>query len=356
MKIKAILYILGLFTTYSCIHKPSTYITVLSEKDHKGNYTLRWEIFPEKDNEQVEIYASDNDSVFSSEPVLLAKSDDYIAVVNKADSLGYRFFQLKIDGIYSDVITNRFFELDSVQNFRDIGGYKTNENRMVRWGKVFRSGDFSRMTTSDGDELDKLNIKTIIDLRSKRSMARRPDRLLSMRRYELPITKNMTDSISKKILDGQFLRGDAIIYTQDWYKAMVDNYSETFAQLFDYLADESNYPLVYHCSQGKDQSGLVTYFLLRALDVPNDVIEEDYMLSNAGINKAKVMKGVEHMSESRQEALTMMIRTDLSFLKYALSCIRHKRGTIEEYMEKDLRLTPEKKQKLKDILLYPKTN
>lgn len=354
MKAKSIIYILCLYTAYSCAHRQATTITVLSEKDAQGNYTLKWEIFPDRDNMPVEIYASDNDSIFPTEPIIQAKSDDYIAVINKADSLGFRFFRLKVDGLLSNIVTNRFFELDSVQNFRDIGGYRTNDNHVVRWGKVFRSGDFSRMTEGDAEEIEKLGLKTIIDLRSKRSIAKRPDRLLLMRRYELPVSQNMPDSISRKILDGQFLRGDAIIYTQDWYKSMVENYTESFALLFDYLADESNYPLVYHCSLGKDQSGLATYFLLRILDVPVDTIEEDYIYSEYAINKSKIMHGVENLSESRQEAFTMIARTDPSFLKYAISCIRHKSGSIEDYLKKDLRITPEKKQKIKDILLYSK--
>lgn len=354
MKEKAVLYLiaLNLLVMSGCSRKSPTIITALSEKDNRGNYTLKWEIFPEKDNVPVEIYASGNDTVFSNTPLLVAKSDDYIAVINRGDSLGYRFFKLKVDGVYSDVITNRFFELDSVQNFRDVGGYHTINNKFVRWGKIYRSGDFSRMTQQDAKELERLKIKSIIDLRSRRAINRRPDRLLSVKRYELPMTKYTSDSISRKIVDGTFLRGDAIIYTQDWYRNMIDNYSETFAQLFDYLSDESNYPLVYHCSLGKDQSGMATYFLLRALDVPVEVVEEDYMLSNEGVNKAKIMRGTENLSESRQEALTMMTKTDLSFLKYALSCIRSKSGSVEEYMEKELRLTPEKKQKLKKILLY----
>lgn len=352
MRIKAITYILCLYTAYSCSYKPTTTITILSEKDAKGNQTIKWEIFPDRDNIPVEIYASDNDSIFPSTPILNAKSDDYIAVINKADSIGVRFFRLKVDGVFSNIVTNRFFELDSVQNFRDIGGYHTGDNRVVRWGKIFRSGDFSRMTPKDVSQIEKLGLKTIIDLRAKKSIIKRPDKLLLKRRYELPISQNIPDSISRKILDGQFLRGDAIIYTQDWYKTMIDNYSESFAQFFDYLADESNYPIVYHCSLGKDQSGLVTYLLLKALDVQPDLAEEDYMYSEFTIDKSSIMQGAENLSESRQEALTMMTRTDLSFLKYAISCIRHKSGTVEDYMKNELKITPEKKQKLKNILLY----
>lgn len=353
MKLKLIIYLSCLYSAYGCSHRPSTTITVLSEKDDKGNYTLKWEIFPDQDNSPVEIYASDNDSIFPSDPILIAKSDDYIAIINKADSLNVKFFRLKVNGVTSSIITNRFFELDSVQNFRDIGGYKNSDNRTVRWGKVFRSGDFSLMTEEDANEIEKLGLKTIIDLRSNRSISKRPDKLLLKRRYEIPISQNMPDSISRKIIDGQFLRGDAIIYTQDWYKSMIENYSNGFAQLFDYLVDESNYPLVYHCSLGKDQSGLVTYFLLRALDIPVDTIEEDYFYSEYAINKVKIAQGIEDLSESRQEAFTMITKTDLSFLKYAVSCIRHKSGSVEEYMKTELRITPEKKQKLKQILLYP---
>lgn len=351
---KILTYSLIMLIGYSC-SEPSTSIIALCEKDEKGNFTLKWEIFPESDNIPVEIYASDNDSIFPPTPILTTISNNYIAVIEKGDSCGYRYYRLKVGNTSSDIITNRLFPLDSVQNFRDIGGYRTIDNKLVKWGKIFRSGDFTHMTDQDGKELRKLHLKTVIDLRPTRSTMiyqKTKDRLDAKKLYELPITSNAYDNISQRIVDGKFLRGDAVIFTQDMYRNMVENYAEAYAKLFDYMCDENNYPIVYHCFLGKDQSGIASYFLLRALNVAPEVAEDDYMLSNAGIDRSKFMHGVDNLSESRQEALTMITKTDKSFLRYAISCIRTKYGSVDQYMTNELRLTPEKRAKLQKLLLY----
>jgi len=326
----------------------------MCEQDRKGNYILKWELYPEIDNASVEIFVSDNDSDFSASPRLTANSNDYIAVVkNDSDSVEKRkYFRIKVGGVYSDVVTNRFFEMDSVQNFRDVGGYITNDNRRVRWGKVFRSGSFFRMTKHDSLEINSLGIKTVIDLRSEDVVKKNQERYTSVNNIRIPIAYNGYGSISQKVMAGQFLRGDAIIYTQDTYRDMVNNFASQYADFFDYLCDEKNYPIVFHCYLGKDQTGLATFFLLRALDVPMDIIEDDYMASDMVIDRTKLVKNADSLSESRQEAFTMLSRTDLAYLKYGISCIRDKSGSVEDYMLKELNLTPEKRKKLQDILLH----
>ncbi|WP_231496815.1 tyrosine-protein phosphatase [Prevotella sp. 10(H)] len=352
IKLKLLACIAGLASLYNCTSKPT--VTALCERDTRGNYILKWEIFPEADNVPAEIFISDNDSVFPSTPSITVNSNDYIAMIdNVSDSIEKRkYFRLKIGGTVSNIITNRFFELDSIQNFRDIGGYITNDNRTIRWGKIFRSGSFYRMTDHDSMELSKLGIKTVIDLRSEDVKRNVLDKFKSANNVRIPISMKGYGSISQKVMDGQFLRGDAIIYTQDTYKDMVNNFAREYAHFFDYLCDPNNYPVVFHCYLGKDQSGLATYFLLRALDVPMDIIEDDYMGSAIGINRTKLVRDADSLSESRQEALTMLTKTDLSYLKYGISCIREKSGSIDEYMLNELRLTPEKRKRLKEILLH----
>ncbi|SBV99726.1 tyrosine-protein phosphatase [uncultured Dysgonomonas sp.] len=352
MKLKLFAYITVLATFYNCTSKPT--VTALCERDAKGNYILKWELYPETDNVPAEIFVSDNDSVFPSIPSFTVKSNDYIAIINNtSDSVEKRkYFRIKIAGTMSNIITNRFFEMDSIQNFRDIGGYVTNDNRVIRWGKIFRSGSFFRMTPHDSTELSCLGIKTIIDLRSED--VKRPfiDRFKSANNVRIPISEKGYSSISQKVLEGKFLRGDAVIYTQDTYKDMIINFADDYARFFDYLCDENNYPIAYNCYLGKDQSGLATYFLLRALDVPLDVIEDDYMWSGIGIDRTKLVKDADSLTESRQEALTMLTKTDLAYLKYGISCIREMSGSVDDYMLNQLKITPDKKKKLKEILLH----
>lgn len=351
MKIRLITCIVTFVLLTGCSSRPTIYVSC--EQDTRGNYLLKWEIYPEVDSSVVEIFVSDNDSIFPSTPEVVVNSSDYIAIIeNTSKKVEKRkYFQLKTDGILSPIVSNRFFELDSIQNFRDIGGYTTNDHKQVRWGKLFRSGSFSRMTMRDSLELNNLGIKTIIDLRSKDVNPLFANRYKVENNIRIPISYNGYNSISQKVLEGRFLRGDAIIYTQDLYRDMIYNFSSQYAEFFDYLCDESNYPIVYHCFLGKDQSGLATYFLLRALDVPVDIVEEDYLASTIGIDKIKSVRNADSLSESRQEAFTMLTKTDLAFLKYGISCIKEKCDNVDEYMLKELKITPEKKQKLKKILL-----
>ena len=351
MNIRLPIYIFSLLLAFGC-SKPTPSILAFCEKDEKGDYILKWEIFPERDNLDVNIYASDNGSVFSSVPYITTSANNYIAIINNGDSLKYRYFKLEVDGEKSAVISTRYYELDSVQNFRDMGGYQTLDDRAVKWGKIYRSGDFGKASKHDLATLSRLGIKTIIDLRPLDVTTRHSDRLLADNNIALPVTQYAYGDISEQVISGRFYKGDAIIYTQDLYRDIVVNYNDVYREFFDVLADEKNYPVVFHCILGKDQTGIAAYFLLRALDVSPDIIEDDYKFSDFGIDKSKLVSRVDTLSESKQEALTMLSRTDPAYLRYAISCIRQQYGSVDEYMAKELGVTEAKRLKLQDILLY----
>lgn len=340
-----------MFLSLTSCSKPETSIRILCEKAQNGSYTIKWEIFPEMDDATMEIYASDNPSTFPNQPLKKTTVNKYIATIENADSLGVSYFKLKVNNTWSDVVTNRFYEFEDIQNFRDLGGYKTQQGKSIKWNKIYRSGEFSELSKNDLESISKLKLQTIIDLRPRHIQEKRVDKLNSPNRYELYISGTSTDSISRKVLENRFLRGDAIIYTQDLYEELFLSQSQQYAKFFDYLVDESNYPIAFHCYLGKDQSGIASYFLLRALGVSSEVAEDEYMLSNWGIDKSKVVTGIANLSESQQEAFIMLTRTDIAFLKYGLACAKKEEGSIEDYMENKLGLTREKKQKLRSILL-----
>lgn len=332
-------------------------INVLCEKVKRNDYVLKWEIFPEPSpSTNIDIYTSDSDSSFSSTPAKTIKADDFITVIQDTDSIGRMFFKVKVNNTTSGIITNRFFPLDSVQNFRDIGGYYTSDKRQVRWGMVYRSGAFTNLTARDKDELVKLGINTILDMRTAESIKKYPvDTDIAQNYANIPIGRNGFESVTQKILEDRFLRGDAIIFSQDMYRSFAETYSKQYAKFFEYLCDENNYPIVFNCMLGKDQSGLAAYLLLYVLGVPVETAEEDYMLSREGIKRPLLFENFENvneMSESKQEVLTMISSTDLTNLRYGLSCIKKKYGSLDNYIENELGLTHQKQERLRNILLY----
>jgi len=334
----------------------NTQISFFCEKDKKDNYIIKWEIYPEYKSEhgKIEVFASDNDSVFPKAPVLTTPANEFITVVAPSENVFREFFRLKLHKSYSGIISNRFFQGKNVQNFRDLGGYLTKDNKQIRWGKIYRSGTFSNPASEDTRLLKELKIKTVVDLRKKKQATQMPDQLPEDINYiNIPIEVNYFNTeIKDKMLNGQFLKGDALIYTQDCYKYIIEEHPEEYTRLFDILLEEENYPVLIHCDWGKDRSGLAAYFILNALNIPSATIEADFLYSNRGINKNKLFENAVDMPESVQEAITMISKADISQLRYVTTCIKKKSGSVEEYMNKELKLDHNKIERLKEILLY----
>lgn len=341
----------SLILSAGCSQKPD--ISFVCEKDKVGNYILKWEMTPGKEGSKVSIYMSKDDAVFSEPPILTASADDYVVSVPTGDTVGRYYFRLKVGNAFSDIISNRQFGTDSIQNFRDAGGYFTSQGKQVRWGKIYRSGELSELSQKDKDILDGLHIKTIIDFRDEEEILLYPNKYQAEKTIYIPMVTGNRAYVREKIIDGSFYRGDAIIFTQDTYKILIDDYSDELARFFDALCDEDNYPILFHGYLGKDRVGLANYFLLRALGVPNDTGEEDYLLSNSCIRGEQVMGEVRFMPERMQEAATVVCKANISYLNYAKFCMTNKSGTIDDYMLNELKLTEDKKAQLQKILLYP---
>ncbi|MFR9165864.1 MAG: tyrosine-protein phosphatase [Dysgonomonas sp.] len=331
----------------------NTHISFFCEKDKQANYIIKWEIFPEKENSKVEIFSSRNDSVFSKNPVKVLSVSDYVAVVSPEANTFREYFRLKAGNTFSGIITNRFFNTQNIQNLRDMGGYFSKSEKQIKWGKLYRSGQLSNLDAKDIEVLDSLHIKTVVDFRDAEQSRLRPDNYPKANVIELPIDVTCFNTdVRDRVLEGSFLKGDTIIYTQDSYREIIENYPDQYARFFDILCDEDNYPILFHCGWGKDRTGLAAYFILKALNIPAENIEQDYLYSNEGINKDKVLQNAENMPESVQEAITMLYLSDASYLRYAVSCMKKKSGSVEEYMHKELKLTPAKLAKLRQILCY----
>lgn len=327
-------------------------ISFFCERDKAGNYTLKWEVFPKKDGDKISIYLSDNDLQFNEPPALTTNVNEYIANIPTKDSIERKFFRLRVNNTYSGVISNRFFNMDSLQNFRDAGGYFTHEGKQVKWGKIYRSGELSELSLRDSKILDALRIKTVIDFRDNEERSLYPDTYQAPKSINIPIPTGNRAYIREKIIDGSFLRGDAIIFNQDTYKNLIEDYTDEYAAFFDVLSNESNYPIIFHGYLGKDRVGLANYFLLKILGVPGDTNEEDYLLSNSCITEQEVMGEARFLPEKMQEAATIVCQANMSYLNYAKACMKEKSGSVNEYIEKELKVTPEKKEKIKKILLY----
>ncbi len=169
----------------------------------------------------------------------------------------------------------RHFPFAGCFNFRDIGGYPTVDGRLLRWGRYFRAGRQDRMTSSDLQKVAQLGIKTQIDLR-------RPDELEDQGRGPLEDMgidyrwHSVIPPNGSQVLDAA--AGEGISGKR--YLRYLDFDTTPWLQVFRILADSESYPVVVHCTAGKDRTGVTTAFLLSVLGVKRKLIEEDFILSN----------------------------------------------------------------------------
>lgn len=332
----------------------SVKISSVVEKDTGGDFLLKWEVSPDQEG-TIDIYSSLTDSSLTNfTPLASANITDQVMRLNPTGSGLREYFILRTAGVHSGVVANRVIEMNNIKNFRDIGGYFTNDNHQIKWGQIYRSADLSNATLYDQERIRRLKIRTVIDFRSEGAAKRYPILLHpSIRKISLPLAPMDAEKLDEQLDDKQFDRSDAIRYVQESYVDIVENHKEQFGELFDVLTNDSNYPVLLAGSLGKDGVGLASYFILHVLGVAPNTLEQDYMLSNQLIDPAKSKIEAQNLPEPLQEAVTAMLSVNRAYLNYVIDHINLTYGSVDNYLEKELRVTSGKRNLLRKYLLYP---
>ncbi|MFC1702017.1 OPT family oligopeptide transporter [Pseudomonadota bacterium] len=180
----------------------------------------------------------------------------------------------------------RVIKLKGSQNTRDIGGYETDIGQRVRWGKVFRSDNLSRLMPEDFQRLESMGLKTVIDLRTTREVEKAPTVWQGDNPPEIfhyAIGKSDGEWVreqSQLIRKGRFKPSDTLDLYVKAYELLPTVGQESYQNLLELLLDESNWPLLIHCTAGKDRTGIAVALIFEILGVDRKTIMEDYLLTN----------------------------------------------------------------------------
>lgn len=175
---------------------------------------------------------------------------------------------------------SRALLLQGGQNFRDLGGYRTQDGRTVRWRTLFRSGAMNRLTAADFDYLDKLDLRTVVDLRSTEERNAAPVAWPRKTAPQVFAKDYSQDQLGIEPGDVTKLTGEsARAMMAAGYPRILETFNDQYRRMFDQLL-AGNAPLAFNCSAGKDRTGIAAALILTALNVPRETIIEDYLLSN----------------------------------------------------------------------------
>lgn len=169
----------------------------------------------------------------------------------------------------------RTVELQGCCNFRDLGGYPTTDGRRTRWRRLFRADGLTQLTEADLAVLEELGMRSVIDLRTAlevEARGRYQPHAPHVVYHHLPLTDTLPGEEQTPAW------GDSGFVARR-YSSMLDDGTANVAAVLSLLAEPSNLPAVFHCSVGKDRTGVLSAVILGLLGVPDEVIVEDYALS-----------------------------------------------------------------------------
>ena len=172
-------------------------------------------------------------------------------------------------------MTQRVVPFEGVHNFRDLGGYETDDGRHTRWGRIYRSDAMHDLTSEDLEVFRALGIAAIVDLRSPAEIERTGRGLIEgepHRFVSAPVLSNYATNESRGVIDESYLTRRYLQY--------LDVGAPAFVSVFEEMAKEENYPLVFNCFLGKDRTGVVAALVLSCLGVQRTRVIEDYAVSD----------------------------------------------------------------------------
>lgn len=350
---KIVTFFAGISTLISCATTNVPEIKTLCLRDDIGNYIIKWETFPSLEG-SVRMYVSDVPDYFDrTSPAGIINIQDEVTTYITIDNVTRKYFLLSFNDQYQDIVGARVVTTDNIQNFRDLGGYLTHGERVLKWGHIFRSAQPDSLSMIDRIRLDNLAINTFIDLRGSNEYVEPEDIFSHRRTVHIPVDTNIDPAeLQERIRQGRMKKGDAILFMQDMYLHFLDKNSEQFAKALDLFLDKNNYPILFYDDLGKDRAGFLAALLLAALDVPEETILKDYLSSNDYLNLTALAPQAKALDYDAQETITTLLSANELFLGIVLKKIKKEYGSIDKYLEDKLNFTIKKREKLKEIMLY----
>jgi len=226
----------------------------------------------------------------------------------------------------------RHLNLAGASNFRDIGGYPTSDGHTVSWRQIFRSNHLGHLTENDIVVLRELGVKTAFDFRGAQ------ERLAAMCAHDgiavhsLPVEPITVATLRERMAGGKSLSpSDARDVMRHSYRNYVTHNTKAYRALFSHLLEDTA-PLVIHCTAGKDRTGFASALILHALGVPQDVIDEDYLLTNRYYRRDPAAASTDLPEDVRAVLATV----EGSFLAAAFDAVRAGYGGIDSYLSDGL--------------------
>ena len=280
----------------------------------------------------------------SSFPQLyLTEAKEYILSLSSSK----RYYFLFTSSDFEFIISETTLPLEGASNFRDLGGLSTVDGRHIKWGKIYRSDELSQLTDSDLVYLDTLQIKSVLDYRSRHEVRKCTDRALSSVQfyYSIPISSGAVKSSANPNNSNV---DTLVAQMQNMYREYIKDSDclNSFRQMFKIVQYDLSTPTLFHCSAGKDRTGITIALFLFALGVSEEQIIKNYMVSKCH-TPLKYREIVE-----KYPRMEPIFTVEKSYIMSSFKEIKRLYGSIDFFLEKVLMVN---KPLLREIYLTPQS-
>jgi protein-tyrosine phosphatase len=241
---------------------------------------------------------------------------------------------------------DRLIALEGAVNFRDLGGYTTPDGQRTRWRVLFRADGLGELTGADLAIMRELGIRTVVDLRSGDEV--------EQSRFDVdahPVAFHHFPFIKALPSVEDFERAPGFLGAQ--YTEMLDDATPQIVGALTALAAPDARPAVFHCTAGKDRTGLLSALVLSLLGVPEETVVADYALSGEAMARLRVKLMVKY-----PDGKTLIADSDAVFsadpanMVALFAHLRARYGTVARYAS-DVGIPDDVVSRLREALLEP---
>ena len=240
----------------------------------------------------------------------------------------------------------RHLNLAGASNFRDLGGYAGQDGRIVRWRRLFRSNHLGHLTPADIAMLRQLGVRSAFDFRGKDERVEALCGVDDIETHSLPVEPTVVAALRAIHATGRPANADdALEVMRDSYRGYVEHNTPRFRALFAHLLQDRA-PLVIHCTAGKDRTGFACALILHTLGVADDVIAEDYLLTNRFYRRDPTAS-----SDLSDEVRQVLGTVQAAFLAAAFETINAGYGSLDNYLRDGLGIGAAERDALRERYL-----
>lgn len=246
-----------------------------------------------------------------------------------------------------------FLQFEGIENVRDLGGLLREDGARTRPGLLLRTGRLEKASDEDLRRLEEMGLAAVIDFRDDGERKKAPDRIVpGAVCWHLPALPPLEQTF-RPVDDPTYTPEEIHRDFQRVYRYLAQSpESQTaFSEFFRILLASEGRPVLWHCTQGKDRTGVAALLLLTALGFDSETILRDYMLTN------RFTQGIlDSFDAMEKPPFPMAIAREIFLvfednLRYYTHCVELEYGSVMNYLELALCVGPREVETLERYYL-----